>query len=76
MAFKRKSEREYDQRVTQAWLMAKLSRAERVPKLETLLLRDTTAEKQSVGELRSMVETLSQLYHLKLKKKKAASRGE
>jgi hypothetical protein len=50
-----------------AWYMAALSRADKLPKLETLLM--TERSRQSLAEMRQVMKQLSAQYRIPLKER-------
>ena len=56
---------------TTAWMFAKLSRAQKIPALKTLLVGDAATPKiQTIEEQRDMLRTLSAQYGTPLQKRK------
>jgi predicted lipoprotein len=60
VAAKERDKHERHRDMALAWMTAKLQRAEKIPSLQTLL--EDRKERQTVGQMRTVLEQLSQRY--------------
>jgi len=65
---------EYDQLITQAWWVANLNNAKKLPDLKTLLSKRATKQtlpdgRQTLPQMRSMVVLIADAYGLKMRQR-------